>query len=97
MKRLLPFCSLLVLLAFIASACGAAPPAAAEIPAIAPPTLTPSPQPPPPPTETLVPTAVPTGTPVPHPLEIRAMRAVEYPGSDIIVEAVLDPGVNYNR
>ncbi|HEX2991522.1 MAG TPA: alpha/beta fold hydrolase [Anaerolineales bacterium] len=97
MKRLLPFCSLLVLLAFIASACGAAPPAAAEIPAIAPPTLTPSPLPPPPPTETLVPTAVPTGTPVPHPLEIRAMRAVEYPGSDIIVEAVLDPGVNYNR
>jgi dipeptidyl aminopeptidase/acylaminoacyl peptidase len=32
-----------------------------------------------------------------HPLQIDAMRARDYPGSDIVVEAVLDPGVNYNR
>ena len=25
------------------------------------------------------------------------MRAREYPGSDIVIEQVLDPGVNYNR
>jgi dipeptidyl aminopeptidase/acylaminoacyl peptidase len=25
------------------------------------------------------------------------MRAMEYPGSDIVIEAVLDPGVNYSR
>jgi dipeptidyl aminopeptidase/acylaminoacyl peptidase len=32
-----------------------------------------------------------------HPLQIDAMRARQYPGSDIVVEAVLDPGVNYSR
>jgi dipeptidyl aminopeptidase/acylaminoacyl peptidase len=32
-----------------------------------------------------------------HPLQIEAMRAREYPGSDIVIEAVLDPGVNYSR
>jgi len=32
-----------------------------------------------------------------HPLQIDAMRAMEYPGSDIVIEAVLDPGVNYSR
>ena len=32
-----------------------------------------------------------------HPLQIDAMRAREYPGSDIVIERVLDPGVNYNR
>jgi uncharacterized protein len=55
----------------------------------------------PPPILTLPPistsTAIPTATPIPHPLEISAMRAREYPGSDIIIETVLDPGVNYNR
>ena len=25
------------------------------------------------------------------------MRARQYPGSDIVIEKVLDPGVNYNR
>ena len=32
-----------------------------------------------------------------HPLQIDAMRARDYPGSDIVIEAVLDPGVNYSR
>lgn len=31
------------------------------------------------------------------PLQIDAMRAREYPGSDIVIEATLDPGVNYRR
>ena len=49
------------------------------------------------PTETSIPTPIPTATAIPHPLQIDAMRAREYPGSDIVVEQVLDPGVNYNR
>src|SRR5215207_2925531 len=32
-----------------------------------------------------------------HPLQIDSLRAREYPGSDIVIEAVLDPGVNYSR
>ena len=32
-----------------------------------------------------------------HPLQIDAMRARDYPGSDIVIEAVLDPGSNYSR
>ena len=32
-----------------------------------------------------------------HPLQIDAMRARDYPGSDIVVEQVLEPGGNYNR
>ncbi len=32
-----------------------------------------------------------------HPLQISAMRAMQYPGSDILIEAALDPGVNYSR
>ncbi len=31
------------------------------------------------------------------PLQIDAMRAHEYPGSDVVIESVLDPGVNYSR
>ena len=50
----------------------------------------------PPPTETAIP--LPTVTPTPlHPLQIEAMRRREYPGSDIVIESVLDPGVNYSR
>jgi dipeptidyl aminopeptidase/acylaminoacyl peptidase len=49
------------------------------------------------PTTTSVPTPIPTATATLHPLEIDAMRAREYPGSDILIEEVLDPGVNYNR
>jgi dipeptidyl aminopeptidase/acylaminoacyl peptidase len=32
-----------------------------------------------------------------HPLSIEALRNGEYPGSDIVIEQVLDPGVNYER
>jgi len=31
------------------------------------------------------------------PLQIDAMRSRAYPGSDIVIEAVLDPGSNYSR
>ncbi|HLO15881.1 MAG TPA: alpha/beta fold hydrolase [Anaerolineales bacterium] len=48
-------------------------------------------------TATQIPTPIPTATPTLHPLQIEAMRAREYPGSDIVIEKVLDPGVNYNR
>jgi uncharacterized protein len=37
------------------------------------------------------------GTSISYPLQIDAMRAREYPGSDVVIEAVLDPGVNYSR
>jgi dipeptidyl aminopeptidase/acylaminoacyl peptidase len=36
-------------------------------------------------------------TTIDEPLQIDAMRARDYPGSDIVIEAVLDPGVNYSR
>jgi len=32
-----------------------------------------------------------------YPLQIDALRARDYPGSDIVIESVLDPGVNYSR
>lgn len=48
-------------------------------------------------TSTQIPTLIPTATPTLHPLQIEAMRAREYPGSDILIEDVLDPGVNYSR
>src|SRR5215211_8580433 len=32
-----------------------------------------------------------------HPLQIDSLRAREYPGSDLVIEAVLDPGENYSR
>jgi len=50
-------------------------------------------------TETPAPTftPLPTATPLPHPLEISAMRARQYPGSDIIIEDELDPGMGYRR
>ncbi len=39
----------------------------------------------------------PAGVESQHPLQIDAMRAAQYPGSDIVIESVLDPGVNYSR
>ena len=42
----------------------------------------------------MVPPAAPANE---HPLQIDAKRARDYPGSDITVEAVLDPGSNYSR
>ncbi len=87
---------------FLISACGgtgnpAVPDATSSLPA----TQTPLP-PLPMDTATVLPTEVippsPTATSVPvHPLQIEAMRVQEYPGSDIVIEATLDPGVNYSR
>jgi uncharacterized protein len=54
-------------------------------------------------TETPVPsltptgTQIPTATPIPDPMSIQSMRAGNYPGSDIVVEAELDRGFNYRR
>jgi len=63
----------------------------------APPTQTFTPTPTLTPTATSTSTAIPTATPIPNPLEISAMRARTYPGSDVVIEKVLDPGVNYSR
>jgi len=37
------------------------------------------------------------GTTTSLPLQIDAMRSLQYPGSVIVIEATLDPGVNYSR
>lgn len=58
----------------------------------------------PPPTATSTPNATPTatGTPTPtptptHPLMIDVMRKQAYPGSELVIEQTLSPGVNYDR
>jgi uncharacterized protein len=96
MKRVFTCSSILILISMILSACGSGqaasfPTAAASRTSTAPPSPTLAP------TQTPTPTVIPTATSVPNPLEIRAMRARDYPGSDITIEKVLDPGVNYNR
>lgn len=96
MKKVLSYGSALVISTFIFTACGTMPVASA-------PTLTPvpvstsTPLPTLTPTETFTPTPIPTATPIPYPLQIDAMRARAYPGSDIVIETTLDPGVNYSR
>ena len=56
------------------------------------------------PTLTATPTPLPTATPSPtatatplHPLMIDAMRLLDYPGSDLTIEQMLEPGANYER
>jgi uncharacterized protein len=57
------------------------------------------------PSPTLVPTAVPTAVPTvtvaptatPHSLSIAALRAGDYPGSEVVVEQVLPPAASYTR
>lgn len=63
------------------------------------PSLTPLPSPTanPTATATITATATVTPTPTPHPLTMQAMRSRDYPGSDIIIEQILDPGANYYR
>jgi dipeptidyl aminopeptidase/acylaminoacyl peptidase len=58
-------------------------------------TLTATPEP----TATASETATPTLTPTPtlHPMAIEAMRQGSYPGSDLVVEETLEPGINYSR
>jgi dipeptidyl aminopeptidase/acylaminoacyl peptidase len=78
------------------NACGANNPVPLSTPVILP-SSTATPVPTLAPTETPAPTPLPTATPFLHPLQIEAMRARDYPGSDVVIERVLDPGVNYNR
>lgn len=59
------------------------------------PTTTPSPRPTATPSQT--PTATATPTPTPHPLSIEAIRAGDYPGSDLQVVEILSNGSNYER
>jgi dipeptidyl aminopeptidase/acylaminoacyl peptidase len=80
----------------IVSACGMTNPAPPSTP-VAIPSSTETLVPTPAFTETLAPTPLPTATPFLNPLQIEAMRARNYPGSDIVIEKVLDPGVNYSR
>ena len=98
MNRLKIYWLFLGMFTLALNACGTAVAASPSTPTVAS-TSTASPSP----TATLIPTAtqtstpIPTATPIPHPLEISAMRAREYPGSDIVIEKELDPGVNYKR
>ena len=55
-------------------------------------TYTPSPTATPSNTPTLTPTATPA-----HPLMIEVLRQKEYPGSELVFEETLEPGVNYDR
>ncbi len=72
------------------------------LPPTAIPTLTPSPTvtatPTAPPTATPTETPTPTPTPTPeHPLMIEVMRRQNYPGSELVTEAILEQGENYSR
>src|SRR5512146_563254 len=96
MNRAKPYWWMFILLALIINACGTALPASTPTPTIVP-TSTVSPLPTLTPTEASTATPLPTATPIPNPLEITAMRARNYPGSDIVIEKTLDPGVNYRR
>lgn len=67
-------------------------------------TPTPAPSPSPSLTPTAAPSATPTATatstprPTPeHPLMIDVMRRQSYPGSEMVIEQVLEPGENYDR
>lgn len=80
------------------NACGTTVAASPSTPTVAPSsTASPSPTLTFTPTVTPTSTLIPTPTATPHPLEITAMRAREYPGSDIVIESVLDPSVGYSR
>jgi dipeptidyl aminopeptidase/acylaminoacyl peptidase len=100
-RRLTLFLSLGLWLA-AASACGVAPTAAPTVVAALPSTTwTPAPSATATPTLTATPSATltvtPTPTPTLHPLMIDTLRSREYPGSDIVIEETLEPGVNYSR
>jgi dipeptidyl aminopeptidase/acylaminoacyl peptidase len=97
MNKTKAYFSTILLLSLLLSACGMTSPASSTPTVAPPPTASPSPLPflTEPPTQTFTP--LPTATPTPHPLEISAMRARQYPGSDILIKRELDPGVNYRR
>ena len=87
---------IVLILSILIGSCGGTEPASPPAPTAVP-SSTASPQPTLTSTQTLPATPIPTATPIPHPLEIAAMRAREYPGSDIVIEQELDPGVGYSR
>ncbi len=81
MKRIIFYWSILLIFAFILSACGSNS-VSSTTATIAPvstatslPTLAP--------TQVLTATPIPTATAIPNPLQISAMRTREYPGSDM--------------
>lgn len=76
----------------ILSVSGTSLPLSTSTPTQEPPTVTYTPQD----TPTSLPTNTPTPTP-PHPLSIEWLRSQEYPGSEIVIEQVLEPGSNYNQ
>ncbi len=86
-----------IILPLILNACGMTESAASSPTQPASPSSTVSPLPTILPSETSTSTPLPTATAIPHPLSIEAMRAREYPGSDVVIESTLDPGANYNR
>lgn len=96
MRQLKLYWLIITLTSLIISACGGMEPASPPTLTIAP-SSTATPSPTQTPTQTPTPTQIPTATPTPHPLEISAMRDREYPGSAIVIEDVLDPGVGYSR
>jgi dipeptidyl aminopeptidase/acylaminoacyl peptidase len=61
------------------------------------PTFVPTPSITPTPTPSPTATSTSTPTPTPFPMSIAALRQRSYPGSDIVIEKELDPGVNYRR
>ena len=98
MNRLKTYWLILGIMTLALNACGTAVAASTSTPTVAPTsTITPSPTQTLTPTSTFTSTPIPTVTPVPNPLEITAMRARDYPGSDVVIEKELDPGVNYKR
>jgi uncharacterized protein len=87
-----------LIISFLLSTCGGGSAGLTNPTSVVAPSDTPLPLP----TDTLIPTEtatpLPTATPTPlHPLQIEAMRLQQYPGSDIVIENELDPGVNYRR
>ena len=88
--------TLYLLLMTIVSACSANLLAAQSTPTIAP-SNTPAATSTYPPTSTPTFTPPPTATPIPHPMSIIALRAGDYPGSDITVVKEMDRGINYHR
>ena len=96
MRKLKLYWLIVVLTSLLVGACAGTVPASSPTPTIVP-SATSSPTPTLTPTQTSTPTKIPTATPIPNPLEISAMRAREYPGSDIVIEQELDPGVGYSR
>ena len=96
MNRFKPYQWMILLLLLSVNACGTKITASSPTPVIDL-TSTATPFPAPLPTNTATSTPIPTATPIPNPLEIDAMRARDYPGSEIVIEDTLDPGVNYSR